>query len=155
MWPPTSRGDIYPKDHFSQPYLSLPHPYPPAPTLLARWTARQSLCLDFQGLQSIWGRGACWLSQGLSKKWPSSVQEEKKLDELIQSCTPGPQTVNRGFRESKISFCHLFSGGQCFLDYFRVDHLTLMCKVEFYPSFIQVSWAGRGDMYVYSVCMEW
>lgn len=79
-----------------------PTPRPPHP--FGRWTARQSLCLlGFPGAAVYLRTGHAGQCQGLSKEVTELSQEEKKLDELIQSCTWTSELV-WGFRESKISF---------------------------------------------------
>ena len=46
-------------------------------------------------------------------------QEEKKLDELIQSCTLDLKLLTEDSENQRYPLCHLFNGGQCFLDYFQ------------------------------------
>lgn len=107
--------------------FTAPPPTPAPPPMQPRWTARQSLCLDFQGLQSIWGRGMLAQCQGLSKSDRAQSGREEIRWTDPKKLHPGPQTVTR-FRESKISFLPPVQWGQCFSRLAsRVDHLTLMC----------------------------
>ena len=57
--------------------------------------------------------------QGLSKEVTELSQEEKKLDELIQSCTLDLKLLTEDSENQRYPLCHLFSGCQCFLDYFQ------------------------------------
>lgn len=85
------------------PFLTAPplHPLPLAPPPRA---AMNSMCLGFQGLQSVWGWGhAGPVSrpvQGSDRAQPGG-EEIRWTDPKLH---PGPQTANRRFRESKISF---------------------------------------------------
>ena len=63
-------------------------------------------------------RGILVQCQGLSKVTELS-QEEKKLDELIQSCTLDLKLLTEDSENQRYPLCHLFNGGQCFLDYFQ------------------------------------
>uniref|UniRef100_A0AC11BP26 E2F transcription factor 3 n=1 Tax=Ovis aries TaxID=9940 RepID=A0AC11BP26_SHEEP len=48
--------------------------------------------------------------QGLSKEVTELSQEEKKLDELIQSCTLDLKLLTEDSENQRYPFCHLFSG---------------------------------------------